>query len=875
MGIQTLPVVVTCDWLTRCLTSRSLVSVGCGGQVSDSRSHSQCVKDEEIENNSQRSTPPQLSHPQSAGSYKARINPMRVERSLLSDLLDGETEERETGQIGDEKKADKGVPRLSEIEGCADDRSEQRLTLLDQANIIREKEMTEVSRERDQVSEVSIETDQVSEVSNEKGEVSEVIRERDESKISEVSEVHTVSGINPLTDTLLMMLDGEAEITAAREVVNEVNKTNNTHTDTGTSCELTGTTAAVGAIFKRKWDEVEGRASSSQRGREADGYGAEHVGGDDDGEVGQCGVVLERVGGDEKRHRSEQDSDSGSGAKAVSEVIEVISDSDRAEGEHENHETEKKVLSEVTELMEEEGDKRGVEKTNAELPNPRLLGGRPLTRQQKRILSIRHKFACQSSPLASPPPTLTSHPLPVSQSQTARSPPGERQITQPAIESSQPTSLNGGKEEAGGGGGISEASEPPSSAPSSSAAGMETPTVLNAALAEHFNRLHELYKGQRGEHWREMAYKKASNIIKSLPFAIETETDLNRWECRGLGAKTRDKAKEFLLTGKIARLKALESDERINTVNLFTSVWGVGVMNAEKFWAIGLRSLDDLRNNLHLLNENQKVGLKHFEEFNQRIPRDEVTEIGNRVMRAVNSLFAPNEIEAQICGSYRRGKSSCGDVDILLARRDNTPPGCEVERILLSLEESGFLTDHLGGSAIFDLNKRSAVIERHRRNVSIAGCHSYMGVCQLTPTSLHRRLDVKIYPREAYPFAILYFTGSDHFNRSMRLYARRLGYSLSDKEIIPVHRVRMGEKHQTGAAIACHSERDIFDVLGLNYREPWQREVDSSWLSQTGATRKDLEMEDVDGNNNSPRSDHTKGLPGDGIKFKHSSPTNR
>lgn len=52
-------------------------------------------------------------------------------------------------------------------------------------------------------------------------------------------------------------------------------------------------------------------------------------------------------------------------------------------------------------------------------------------------------------------------------------------------------------------------------------------------------------------------------------------------------------------------------------------------------------------------------------------------------------------------------------------------------------------------------------------------CDSWMGVCKLGPDRLHRRIDLKGYPRSQYPFAVLYFTGSDHFNRSMRLFARK------------------------------------------------------------------------------------------------------
>lgn len=39
-------------------------------------------------------------------------------------------------------------------------------------------------------------------------------------------------------------------------------------------------------------------------------------------------------------------------------------------------------------------------------------------------------------------------------------------------------------------------------------------------------------------------------------------------------------------------------------------------------------------------------------------------------------------------------------------------------------------------------------------------CDSYMGVCRLPGAGhLHRRIDLKAYPRHQFPFAVLYFTG--------------------------------------------------------------------------------------------------------------------
>lgn len=51
---------------------------------------------------------------------------------------------------------------------------------------------------------------------------------------------------------------------------------------------------------------------------------------------------------------------------------------------------------------------------------------------------------------------------------------------------------------------------------------------------------------------------------------------------------------------------------------------------------------------------------------------------------------------------------------------------------------------------------------------------TWMGFCKLPKwhpqySGYNRRVDLKFYAAPHFPFALLYFTGSDHFNRSMRL----------------------------------------------------------------------------------------------------------
>ena len=98
---------------------------------------------------------------------------------------------------------------------------------------------------------------------------------------------------------------------------------------------------------------------------------------------------------------------------------------------------------------------------------------------------------------------------------------------------------------------------------------------------------------------------------------------------------------------------------------------------------------------------------------------------------------------------------------------------------------------------------------------------SYMGVClapggKLGVPRVHRRIDIKIYPPAMLPFATLYFTGSGHFNRSMRLFCKKKGLKLSDQGLWR----REGE-----AFIHCADEKAIFSACGLEWVEPHARSV--------------------------------------------------
>lgn len=105
------------------------------------------------------------------------------------------------------------------------------------------------------------------------------------------------------------------------------------------------------------------------------------------------------------------------------------------------------------------------------------------------------------------------------------------------------------------------------------------------------------------------------------------------------------------------------------------------------------------------------------------------TQISATVAQAVKELFG-TKTKVETCGSYRRGRPQCGDVDVLITRTDDQPVSGMLEPILKKLENSGFLKERLGNTRLTD-----------------KGSEMYMGVCKHTKDTHFRRIDIKVYPK--------------------------------------------------------------------------------------------------------------------------------
>ncbi|XP_060097788.1 DNA polymerase lambda isoform X1 [Heteronotia binoei] len=322
----------------------------------------------------------------------------------------------------------------------------------------------------------------------------------------------------------------------------------------------------------------------------------------------------------------------------------------------------------------------------------------------------------------------------------------------------------------------------------------------NRCITEKLEVLAKAYAVQ-GDKWRALSYSKAINALKSYPKPVTSYQEA----CKipGIGKQMAEKILEILESGHLRKLDHI--NENVPVLEVFSNIWGAGVKTAQLWYQQGFRTLDDIRTKASLSNQ-QAIGLKHYNDFLERMPREEAAEIEQTVREAANSI-KPGLV-CMACGSFRRGKSTCGDVDVLVTHPDGHSHQGIFSKLLNSLRKTGFLTDDL-------------VSQEDNGNQK-----KYLGVCRLPgPDRCHRRLDIIVVPYSEFACALLYFTGSAHFNRSMRALAKTKGMSLSEHALASgVVRGPGGLKAVSGIILPAVTEKDVFLHLGLPYREPHERD---------------------------------------------------
>ncbi|KGL96235.1 DNA nucleotidylexotransferase [Charadrius vociferus] len=340
----------------------------------------------------------------------------------------------------------------------------------------------------------------------------------------------------------------------------------------------------------------------------------------------------------------------------------------------------------------------------------------------------------------------------------------------------------------------------------------------NKKFTDAFEIMAENYEFKENEIFC-LEFLRAASVLKFLPFPVTRMKDIQGLPC--MGDRVRDVIEEIIEEGESSRAKEVLNDERYKSFKQFTSVFGVGVKTSEKWYRMGLRTLEEVKADKTLkLSKMQKAGLLYYEDLVSCVSKAEADAVSLIVKNTV-CMFLPDAL-VTITGGFRRGKKMGHDIDFLI-----TNPGPREDDELLhkglllycDIIESTFVKQQLPSrkiDAMDNFQKCFAILKLYQPRVdSISYTTSKNFDTAQVKDWKAIRVDLVITPFEQYAYALLGWTGSRQFGRDLRRYATHERKMILDNHALYDRRKRIFLK--------AGSEEEIFAHLGLDYVEPWER----------------------------------------------------
>ncbi len=265
--------------------------------------------------------------------------------------------------------------------------------------------------------------------------------------------------------------------------------------------------------------------------------------------------------------------------------------------------------------------------------------------------------------------------------------------------------------------------------------------LRNSDISALFERIADILEIRGDNIFRIRAYRNAARNIAdfsgNIPEIVEKGEDLTG--IVGIGKDLAAKIKEFVLEGRLAYLEELKKEvpgelvalmeipglggRRIHT--LFTILDITNIDHLEKAAREGrIRELEGFGKKTE---ENILTGIKEKRGEDGRIRIDQAREIARPLLEYLGK--AKGVESAEIAGSYRRGKETVGDIDVLAVCRDSS-----------------------GAMKMFvDYEDVERVLSRGTTRSSVV----LRGGLQV---------DLRVVPAESYGAALHYFTGSKAHN---------------------------------------------------------------------------------------------------------------
>ncbi|KAK6954201.1 hypothetical protein Daesc_004166 [Daldinia eschscholtzii] len=332
------------------------------------------------------------------------------------------------------------------------------------------------------------------------------------------------------------------------------------------------------------------------------------------------------------------------------------------------------------------------------------------------------------------------------------------------------------------------------------------------------------------------AYSTSIASLSAYPYLISHPAEVERLP--GCGEKIAMLYQQWKANGYLEEVEDAKKDPKMSVLQLFYNIWGVADTTAREFYKKGWRDIDDIiEYGWDSLTRVQQIGVKYYDELQEKLPRREVEEIGQIILDHANSVR--KGFEMVIVGGYRRGKKESGDVDVVLSHPDPAATLNSVVDIVKSLEKDKYIThtlimstknsergqtpvawkgqDRRAGSGFDTLDKALVVWQDP----------SWDKTASPKNPNPHRRVDIIISPWKTAGCAVIGWTGGTTFQRDLRRYCKHVKTLKFDSSGVRSRTdgswVDLESDANGPAPDMLTAEKRVFERLGLEWRPPEER----------------------------------------------------
>ncbi|HET8637664.1 MAG TPA: DNA polymerase/3'-5' exonuclease PolX [Acidobacteriaceae bacterium] len=319
----------------------------------------------------------------------------------------------------------------------------------------------------------------------------------------------------------------------------------------------------------------------------------------------------------------------------------------------------------------------------------------------------------------------------------------------------------------------------------------------NRTIAQLFYETADLLEISAGDPFRIRSYRRAAEAVECSTVQLSEIADDPKklLAIPGIGKGMAANIREMQTTGTLPLREELLLKYRPSMLDLL-KLPGMGPKSVALMWdALQISSIEELEAAILAgrLNDLPRFGAKQIEKLRKGIEdykRNSGRFLIDTAETAAEKLIAylrtfPGLDTIEPAGSLRRGRETCGDLDILV-----TGPACAEDKVATAVEHTAAYP------AIVDL------IAKGQNKVSFRLRNGL-------------QVDVRLLPEASYGAALQYFTGSKAHNVSIRQRALKRGYTLNEYALARI---------DDGSIVAGATEHDIYQALGLQWIPPELRE---------------------------------------------------